>query len=284
MTFKVGDNSEAVRISNDGNVGIGETNPTGYRLIVKNTAEDMVKLHNSTDGLDSLISFTNPGGTLGRIQGLDNGGLQFDTGNNAGGLNTNVMYMANDGNVGIGETSPGQKLEVDGNVKGDTAMFNVLNNSANSANIIYRSGTTTIVGGGSSSNKLYVLDNGDVGVNDSSPSYKLDADGTIRATGDVIAYSDRRVKENIKTIDNALDKVKKLRGVSYNRKDIEDKSTKIGVIAQEVKNILPEVVEQDLDDKYSVAYGNMAGLFIEAVKELKAEIEELKSNKCNCNK
>ena len=95
----------------------------------------------------------------------------------------------------------------------------------------------------------------------------------------MIAYSDRRVKENIKTIDNALDKVTKLRGVSYNRKDIEDKSTKIGVIAQEVKDILPEVVDQDGDDKYSVAYGNMAGVFIEAIKELKAEIEELKKSK-----
>ena len=114
MTFKVGDNSEAVRISNDGNVGIGETNPTGYRLIVKNTAEDMVKLHNSTDGLDSLISFTNPGGTLGRIQGLDNGGLQFDTGNNAGGLNTNVIYMSNDGRVGINTDSPDEKLDITG--------------------------------------------------------------------------------------------------------------------------------------------------------------------------
>ena len=76
-----------------------------------------------------------------------------------------------------------------------------------------------------------------------------------------------------------MDKVTKLRGVSYNRKDIDDKSTKIGVIAQEIKDILPEVVEKDLDGKYSVAYGNMAGLFIEAIKELKAEVEELKGGK-----
>lgn len=67
-----------------------------------------------------------------------------------------------------------------GSVKGTIAMFNTLNNQANSANIIYRTGTTTVVGGGSSSNKLYVLDNGDVGVNLSSPSEKLDVDGSVK--------------------------------------------------------------------------------------------------------
>ena len=131
--------------------------------------------------------------------------------------------------------------------------------------------------------RMTITSGGDVGINDSTPSYKLDVDGTIRATGDVIAYSDIRVKENIKTIENSLDKVSKLRGVSYTRKDIDDKSTKIGVIAQEVIDVLPEVVSQDDKGKYSVAYGNISGLLIEAIKELKQEIEELKSKPCNCN-
>lgn len=109
-----------------------------------------------------------------------------------------------------------------------------------------------------------------------NPSYKLDVAGDIRATSDVIAFSDARVKENIETIDSALDKVSKLRGVSYNRNDIKDKSKKIGVIAQEVLEVLPEVVQLDDNDRYSVAYGNMAGVFIEAIKELKAEVDSLK--------
>jgi len=101
-----------------GNVGIGTTNPIGYRLVVENTSEDLLKLHNSTDGLDSLISFTNPGGTLARIQGIDNGGLGFDVGNNAGGIISNAMFVKNNGNVGIGTTSPNDKLDVtDGNSK-----------------------------------------------------------------------------------------------------------------------------------------------------------------------
>ena len=95
-----------------GNVGIGTASPTGYRLVVENTSEDLLKLHNSTDGLDALISFTNPGGTLARIQGIDNGGLGFDVGNNAGGIVSNAMFIKNNGNVGIGTTLPIGKLNV----------------------------------------------------------------------------------------------------------------------------------------------------------------------------
>jgi hypothetical protein len=94
--------------------------------------------------------------------------------------------------------------------------------------------------------------------------------------GNVTAYSDARVKTNIKTIDNALLKVLALRGVTYNRTDLEDKSEQIGVIAQEIKEILPQVV-QETDGRYSVAYGNIVGVLIEAIKEQQLQIEELKS-------
>ena len=73
-----------------------------------------------------------------------------------------------------------------------------------------------------------------------------------------------------------IEKVKKLRGVSYTRNDIEDKSTKVGVIAQEVLTVLPEVVDQDENDKYSVSYGNITGVLIEAIKEQQKQIDELK--------
>ena len=85
-------------------------------------------------------------------------------------------------------------------------------------------------------------------------------------------------KDNVETLVEALDKVKKLRGVSYTRNDIEDKTTKVGLIAQEVKEVLPEVVSIDKEEKYSVAYGNIVGLLIEAIKEQQKQIEELKSN------
>ena len=89
----------------------------------------------------------------------------------------------------------------------------------------------------------------------------------IYSTGEVYAYSDRRKKENIVTVDQALEKVMKLRGVYYTRIDDETKTRKVGVIAQEINEVLPEVVEYASDvDEYGVTYGNITGLLIEAIK------------------
>ena len=104
-------NSNMVTFQHTGRVGIGTSSPT-YRLQVHNDNEDILKLYNTTDGLDALISFSNPGGTLARIQGIDNGGLAFDTGNNAGGINSNAMFIDNAGHVGIGNTNPSRPLDI----------------------------------------------------------------------------------------------------------------------------------------------------------------------------
>jgi len=107
-------------------------------------------------------------------------------------------------------------------------------------------------------------------------SLRVENSGNTIATGDLTAFSDKRVKENIVTVDNALEKVNALRGVYYNRTDFDDRSTKLGVIAQEVLEVVPEVVGQNTEGMYNVAYGNLAGLFIEAIKEQQQQIEELK--------
>ena len=101
-------------------------------------------------------------------------------------------------------------------------------------------------------------------------------DAAVTATGDITAFSDGRVKENVETLEGALDKTLRLRGVSYNRTDIEDKSTKIGVIAQEILEVVPEVVSQDENGMYAVSYGNITALLIEAIKEQQKQIDELK--------
>jgi hypothetical protein len=113
--------------------------------------------------------------------------------------------------------------------------------------------------------------------------FQMDMSGNLTMAGNICAYSDARVKTNVKTIDNALSKVLNLRGVSYNRTDSDDKNTQIGVIAQETLPIVPEVVNMDNSGMYNVAYGNMSGLFIEAFKEQEnkiidqqGQIEELK--------
>jgi len=99
--------------------------------------------------------------------------------------------------------------------------------------------------------------------------------GSFTATGNITAYSDERLKENVQTIENALDKVSQMRGVTYNYKsELNDGQRGTGVIAQEMQQVMPEVVEEG--QYLSVAYGNLVGVLIEAVKELQAEIKELK--------
>ena len=99
--------------------------------------------------------------------------------------------------------------------------------------------------------------------------------GTITAGGDITAFSDERLKSDIETIDNALNKVMNMRGVSYTKQAEKG----IGVIAQEIEKVLPEVVT---DGEYkSVAYGNIVGVLIEAIKDLKKELDDHKQE-CNC--
>ena len=105
--------------------------------------------------------------------------------------------------------------------------------------------------------------------------------GNFVATGNVTAFSDERLKENVQTIEGALDKVAQMRGVTYNYKsELNDGQRGTGVIAQEIQQVMPEVVEEG--EYLSVAYGNLVGVLIEAVKELKAELEQCKCKKCEC--
>lgn len=115
----------------------------------------------------------------------------------------------------------------------------------------------------------------DVGIRTTIPSYTLDVTGTIRATGSITENSDKSLKENIQTIDNACDKVSKLRGVSYNKIGEEDK--KIGVIAQEIEAVVPEVVTEDINGIKSVSYTNLVGLLIQSNKELIERVSELEN-------
>lgn len=97
--------------------------------------------------------------------------------------------------------------------------------------------------------------------------------GDMTVSGNLTAYSDVRIKDEIATVKDALEKVKNMRGVSYRRMDNGDKN--IGVIAQEVREIVPEIVKEvgdESDPTLTVAYGNLAALFIEAIKELDARI------------
>ena len=110
-----------------------------------------------------------------------------------------------------------------------------------------------------------------IGTSSTAGGYAIYCNGGVYATGNVVAYSDRRKKKDIETIDGALDKVLELRGVYYKRIYSEGDTfteellvkRQLGVIAQEVNEVVPEVVSYVKElDEYAVAYGNFAGLFI----------------------
>ena len=113
-----------------------------------------------------------------------------------------------------------------------------------------------------------------------APFASLGVDGTGRV---LMQYgygttSDERVKTNIKTIENALDKTLLLRGVEYNDIRIEPEIKKIGLIAQEVELIIPEVVNTSKDNGMkSIDYGSLVGLLIESIKDLNNKVLKLEN-------
>lgn len=94
---------------------------------------------------------------------------------------------------------------------------------------------------------------------------------------DLNSSSDRDLKENITDITNGLDLIKQLQGVRFSMKDDETHRIKLGLIAQDVEQVLPELVSRDYDNFRTVAYQNVVAVLIEAVKELSAQVEDLNS-------
>lgn len=139
----------------------------------------------------------------------------------------------------------------------------------------------------------YFIENGDssiytlrnVGINTANPAYNLDVSGSIRSRT-LIQSSDKRLKENINSLDNVLNKVSQLRGVSFNYINLDNNETnkEIGFIAQEIEPIFPELVLANNSEFKSVKYQNITAILVEAVKELNEisiQIEERKKNILN---
>ena len=109
----------------------------------------------------------------------------------------------------------------------------------------------------------------------SAPDNSLAIDLNGYVYGKLVNTSDERIKTDIQTIDNALDKVLLLRGVNYTL--ISENTREIGLIAQEVENIIPEAVKQnDLNNSKGINYSGLVGLLVEAIKQQQQQINELK--------
>ena len=110
---------------------------------------------------------------------------------------------------------------------------------------------------------------GNIGIGTTSPSYKLHVAGDIYATGNITGYSDKRAKSDIQKIENALEKIEKLNGYTFTMKN----KRYTGLIAQEVLPVLPEAVVGTEETEYAIAYGNMLGLIVEGIKEIKKKLD-----------
>lgn len=137
---------------------------------------------------------------------------------------------------------------------------------------------------------------GRVGIETTCPSYTLDVNGLTQATGYLVA-SDRRFKQDINTITNSMDLIRQLRGTTYRFKagddlprDFSDEGITPGMIAQEVENVIPEVVFTDEAGYKAINYIGLIPYLIEGVKNLDeehqalvAEVEDLKAQVSNLN-
>lgn len=128
--------------------------------------------------------------------------------------------------------------------------------------------TTTTTG-------IYFVSATEVGISISgSKVVGVDSTG-IYCSGNITAYSDERLKKSLTPIKDSLNKIKELTGYLYTKK--QDESRQVGLIAQEVQKVLPEAVHKDEQGYLSLAYGNLAALFVEAIKELDDRIQSLEA-------
>lgn len=137
--------------------------------------------------------------------------------------------------------------------------------AGNTGEIQYNVGGTAL---GASSNLFWDVANDRLGINDGAPAAALDVQGDINYTGVIVDVSDRRQKTDIRNLTNALEKLRFVEGVSFVMRDDPERTVELGVIAQDVEKIYPQLVVTSPDGIKSMNYSGMIGPLVEAIKEL----------------
>jgi hypothetical protein len=295
IVFQTSNSTERMRIDSSGNVGIGIASPTSILD---------VRTSNPTRGIISSVVNTAASSQTGSQIRITQGGIEdwvigqpaavsafsIWSGRNVSADGTERMRIDSSGNVGIGVTPNawGSFYKVIQSTASSTFCITTQVNDIEVGSGYYNvnSGFSSLyINTGSTKPSRYLQSNGvhiwqsaNTGTAGNTISWTsaltLDASGNLTAAGNITAYSDARLKKNVSTIDNALALVEKMRGVRYDR--IDSGKAGIGVIAQEMQEVLPEVVHEG-EEHLSVAYGNLVGVLIEAVKELSARVKELEA-------
>ncbi len=291
-------NLEGAIYYNSGNVGIGTATP-GYKLTVQNG--EIV----SASDTDAGLVFTGTDGTANDMTvryDRPNARLEFRDN-----LNSETrMVVKQDGNVGIGTTSPSYKLEI---ASGDNAAIRLGPNSLGrslllggwndtdfteariqSSNGNLHLDAQGVLGGiylnhYHSGDVYLVVGGGNVGIGTTNlGSYRLSVNGNVFCNS-LTQASDIRFKSDVISIDNGLEKVMQLRPVTFNWKQDEfpdinfDDRNHVGFIAQEVELVVPQVVSTAGDEMQtkSIAYSDLVPVLTKAIQEQQAEIEALKA-------
>ena len=287
------------------NVGIGTTNgdvasdgvaARTYVGIIGNSNRGVLNIGSTAaDGADGgKISFVNGANAIADVYSdadsgsQTNGFLQFVT------AQTARMRITSSGQVGIGTSDPATDgysygndlvIKAGASSNADGAGISIQNVSRRYGCIAF--GNTAQTNSGEiyydhTNQAMYVKVS-------QSERFSLDSSGNAIFTGNVTAYgsiSDEKLKENIEVIDNAVGKVKQLKGVTFNYKKDGQKST--GLIAQDLEKVLPEAVYtsetlvdikegEQPEEHLAIHYGNTVGLLVEAIKEQQEQIETLKA-------
>lgn len=263
----------------NGNVGIGTTSP-GAKLDVSDTVRFLSGPASSPYSGKGLELFYSNNADDGRILSYDR---TADTYKPMQIWASTISLMQ--GNIGIGTTGPVTKLEIASgpdmvqlgltNTGSGGRTWNIYSQQGGSGNFhIWEAGapiTRLFIQGGS----------GNVGIGATSPGgYKLYVNGSAYSTGGW-GGSDIRWKKNIVPIENALESVLQLQGVNYEWKVEEykdknfDEGRQIGVIAQDVEKVLPELVRTDNEGYKAVSYEKLTVVLVEAIKEQQKQIKEL---------
>ena len=299
-----------VKLTNPGdNIGIGTNSPNSTVEIYQDTNDFIgLEINNPNTGSKSSegIYLTNEEGTIAGLRIYDddltaypsqmhlfnnrtNGSIHFST------QGLSKMVLDNSGNLGIGTNNPQQKLHVNGLVSfdlpsgqinfstpgGNPGIIAIAPNGHRRDMVFTNYGIRLLTSTSSSaaSTGIDIIENGNVGIN-ANPSNNI---LTVKqnSSTDPIAdawtvYSSKRWKTNIESIDGALNKVQRLRGVSFDWK--ENGKHDIGLIAEEVGEVIPEIVvyEENGKDAQSVDYSRLVAVLIGAVQEQQREIDELK--------
>ncbi len=277
--------SNALTILQNGNIGIGELNPSVPLNFTSTTGNKIALWGNGASHYGLGIQ-----ASLLQMYTMDNSNdIAFGYGS-SGAFSENMRIKGN-GRVGIGESNPGFPLNFASTTGNKIALWGSSGNHYGlgiqaslmqlytidiSSDIAFGYGNST-----SFTENMRVRGNGNVGIGTNNPSQRLHVVGNICYTGSIVACSDIRYKHDFSAINDPLEKIRSLNGMYYYWKQDEfpgmqfSSERQLGFAAQEVEKLLPELVVTDSRGYKSVDYGRLTPVLVEAIKQQEEMIDVL---------